>query len=87
MLKGLLYLLSLEIRKLYVQHQLNEKVPPFLKRDKEKVRTTAQYSMILVDWREQRICKRKLSGRTMEIQRLIGRSSKNSYKYLDKLGE
>lgn len=65
-----------------------DKVPPFL-RNQGKGWLTAEYSMLprATGERNQREAIRgKLSGRTMEIQRLIGRSLRSSID-LDKLGE
>lgn len=65
-----------------------DKVPPFL-RNQGKGWLTAEYSMLprATGERNQRESIRgKLSGRTMEIQRLIGRSLRSSID-LDKLGE
>lgn len=67
---------------------VSEKVPPFLK-GQGKGWITAEYSMIprATGERTQReSAKGKLSGRTMEIQRLIGRALRTAVD-LDKLGE
>ena len=67
---------------------VSEKVPPFLK-GQGKGWITAEYSMIprATGERNQReSAKGKLSGRTMEIQRLIGRALRAAID-LDKLGE
>ena len=67
---------------------VSEKVPPFLK-GQGKGWITAEYSMIprATGERSQReSAKGKLSGRTMEIQRLIGRALRTAID-LDKLGE
>jgi len=67
---------------------VSEKVPPFL-RNKGKGWLTAEYSMLPRATGERTIreaAKGKLSGRTMEIQRLIGRSLRACVD-LEKLGE
>ncbi|MCJ8342158.1 MAG: ribonuclease PH [Cetobacterium sp.] len=67
---------------------VNEKVPPFLK-NQGKGWITAEYSMLprATDERNMReAAKGKLTGRTMEIQRLIGRALRASID-LEKLGE
>ncbi|BDU50349.1 ribonuclease PH [Haliovirga abyssi] len=67
---------------------VNDKVPPFL-RGKGKGWITAEYSMLprATGTRNMReSAKGKLSGRTMEIQRLIGRALRTGID-LDKLGE
>lgn len=67
---------------------VNEKVPPFL-RDKKQGWLTAEYGMLPCSTNErmQREAARgKQSGRTMEIQRLIGRALR-SVVDLKKLGE
>ncbi len=67
---------------------LEEKVPPFMK-GQGKGWVTAEYSMLprATHTRNQReAAKGKLSGRTMEIQRLIGRALRSVVE-LDKLGE
>src|SRR5680860_179142 len=67
---------------------VNEKVPPFL-RDKKQGWLTAEYGMLPCSTNErmQREAARgKQSGRTMEIQRLIGRALR-SVVDLEKLGE
>lgn len=67
---------------------VSEKVPPFM-REQGKGWLTAEYSMIprATGERNQReSAKGKLSGRTMEIQRLIGRALRTAVD-LDKLGE
>ncbi|MHD0317868.1 ribonuclease PH [Fusobacterium ulcerans] len=67
---------------------VSEKVPPFM-RGQGKGWLTAEYSMIprATGERNQReSAKGKLSGRTMEIQRLIGRALRTAVD-LDKLGE
>ncbi|MDY4005774.1 MAG: ribonuclease PH, partial [Fusobacterium varium] len=66
----------------------SDKVPPFM-RGQGKGWLTAEYSMIprATGERNQReSAKGKLSGRTMEIQRLIGRALRTAVD-LDKLGE
>lgn len=67
---------------------LEERVPPFMK-GQGKGWVTAEYSMLprATQTRNQReAAKGKLSGRTMEIQRLIGRALR-SVVDLEKLGE
>ncbi|MCF2673006.1 ribonuclease PH [Fusobacterium varium] len=67
---------------------ISDKVPPFM-RGQGKGWLTAEYSMIprATGERNQReSAKGKLSGRTMEIQRLIGRALRTAVD-LDKLGE
>ena len=67
---------------------ISDKVPPFL-RNKGKGWLTAEYSMIprATGERNQReSAKGKLGGRTMEIQRLIGRALRAAID-LEKLGE
>lgn len=67
---------------------VNDKVPPFLK-NQGKGWLTAEYSMIprATGERNQReSAKGKLTGRTMEIQRLIGRALRTAIN-LEKLGE
>jgi len=67
---------------------VEEKVPPFLK-GSDSGWVTAEYSMLpgSTHFRKQRDASRgKIDGRTMEIQRLIGRSLR-SVIALDKLGE
>ncbi|CAI2718148.1 ribonuclease PH [Nitrospina watsonii] len=67
---------------------VEEKVPPFL-RDKGQGWVTAEYSMLprSTHTRSQREATRgKVGGRTMEIQRLIGRSLRTVVD-LEKLGE
>ena len=67
---------------------VSEKVPPFM-RGQGKGWLTAEYSMIprATGERNQReSAKGRLSGRTMEIQRLIGRALRTAVD-LDKLGE
>lgn len=67
---------------------VSEKIPPFM-RGQGKGWLTAEYSMIprATGERNQReSAKGKLSGRTMEIQRLIGRALRTAVD-LDKLGE
>lgn len=67
---------------------IDEKVPPFL-RGQEKGWITAEYSMLPRATQQRNIreaARGKLSGRTMEIQRLIGRSLR-SVVDLNKLGE
>ncbi len=67
---------------------IDEKVPPFL-RGQDKGWVTAEYSMLprATEQRNVREASRgKLSGRTMEIQRLIGRSLR-SVVDLEALGE
>src|SRR5690625_3142382 len=67
---------------------IDEKVPPFL-RGQDKGWVTAEYSMLprATERRNMREATRgKLSGRTMEIQRLIGRALR-SVVNLEKLGE
>ena len=67
---------------------IEEKVPPFLK-GKGTGWVTAEYSMLprSTNTRNQReASKGKVTGRTMEIQRLIGRALRSSVN-LQKLGE
>ena len=67
---------------------VSDKVPPFLK-NQGKGWLTAEYSMIprATGERNQReSAKGKLTGRTMEIQRLIGRALRTAVD-LEKLGE
>ncbi len=67
---------------------VSEKLPPFL-RNKGRGWVTAEYSMLPRATEERNIreaAKGKLSGRTMEIQRLIGRSLRACID-LEKLGE
>ncbi|OTE89100.1 ribonuclease PH, partial [Escherichia coli] len=67
---------------------IEERVPPFL-RDTGKGWVTAEYSMLprATNTRNRReSAKGKLSGRTMEIQRLIARSLR-AVVDLEKLGE
>lgn len=67
---------------------VEEKVPPFLKGSNSGW-VTAEYSMLpgSTHFRKQRDASRgKIDGRTMEIQRLIGRSLRSVIS-LDKLGE
>lgn len=67
---------------------VEDRVPPFM-RGQGKGWVTAEYSMLprATESRNQREASRgKLSGRTMEIQRLIGRSMR-SVVDLDRLGE
>lgn len=67
---------------------VSEKVPPFLK-NQGKGWLTAEYSMLPRATGERNTresAKGKLSGRTMEIQRLIGRALRAAIN-LDKLGE
>lgn len=67
---------------------ISDKVPPFLK-NQGKGWLTAEYSMIprATGERNQReSAKGKLTGRTMEIQRLIGRALRTAIN-LEKLGE
>ena len=67
---------------------VDEKVPPFLK-DKEQGWLTAEYGMLPCSTNERmqrEAAKGKQSGRTMEIQRLIGRALR-SVVDLKKLGE
>jgi ribonuclease PH len=67
---------------------VNDKVPPFLK-GQGKGWLTAEYSMLPRATQDRNIreaAKGKLSGRTMEIQRLIGRSLRACVD-LEKLGE
>lgn len=72
----------------YVTATVSDKVPPFLK-NQGKGWLTAEYSMIprATGERNQReSAKGKLTGRTMEIQRLIGRALRTAVD-LEKLGE
>lgn len=74
--------------KVICKASVSEKVPPFM-RGQGKGWLTAEYSMIprATGERNQReSAKGKLSGRTMEIQRLIGRALRTAVD-LDKLGE
>jgi ribonuclease PH len=67
---------------------INEKVPPFLK-DKKQGWLTAEYGMLPCSTNERmqrEAAKGKQSGRTMEIQRLIGRALR-SVVDLKKVGE
>jgi len=67
---------------------VEQKVPPFL-RDKKQGWVTAEYSMLPRSTHTRMIresSKGKVSGRTQEIQRLIGRSLR-SVVDMDKLGE
>lgn len=67
---------------------VEEKVPPFLK-GQNKGWVTAEYSMLPRSTHQRKtrdISRGKLDGRTMEIQRLIGRSLR-SVVDLEKLGE
>ncbi|MGL6169581.1 MAG: ribonuclease PH [Fusobacteriaceae bacterium] len=67
---------------------ISDKVPPFL-RNKGKGWLTAEYSMIpraTGDRNQREAAKGKLGGRTMEIQRLIGRALRAAID-LEKLGE
>ncbi|QNM15424.1 MULTISPECIES: ribonuclease PH [Fusobacterium] len=67
---------------------VSEKVPPFLK-NQGKGWLTAEYSMLpraTGERNTREAAKGKLSGRTMEIQRLIGRALRAAID-LDKLGE
>lgn len=67
---------------------VNEKVPPFLK-NQGKGWITAEYSMLpraTEDRNQREAVKGKLGGRTMEIQRLIGRALRACID-LEKLGE
>ncbi|MGL4533970.1 MAG: ribonuclease PH [Fusobacteriaceae bacterium] len=67
---------------------ISDKVPPFL-RNKGKGWLTAEYSMIpraTGDRNQREASKGKLGGRTMEIQRLIGRALRAAID-LEKLGE
>ena len=66
---------------------IENKVPRFLK-GKNMGWVTAEYGMLprSTNERMRREAKNKQSGRTMEIQRLIGRSLRSSV-HLDKLGE
>ncbi len=67
---------------------INEKVPPFLK-DKKQGWLTAEYGMLPCSTNERmqrEAAKGKQSGRTMEIQRLIGRALR-SVVDLKKMGE
>lgn len=67
---------------------VNEKVPPFLK-NQGKGWITAEYSMLpraTEDRNQRESVKGKLGGRTMEIQRLIGRALRACID-LEKLGE
>ena len=67
---------------------INDRVPPFL-RNQGRGWLTAEYSMLpraTEDRNMREAVKGKLSGRTMEIQRLIGRSLRASID-LEKIGE
>ena len=66
---------------------IENNVPRFLK-GKNMGWVTAEYGMLprSTNERMRREAKNKQSGRTMEIQRLIGRSLRSSV-HLDKLGE
>lgn len=81
-------LISFGNTKVICTASVSDKVPPFL-RGQGKGWITAEYSMLprATGERTQReSVKGKLSGRTMEIQRLIGRSLRSCIN-LDKLGE
>ncbi len=81
-------LISFGNTKVICTASVSDKVPPFL-RGQGKGWITAEYSMLprATGERTQReSAKGKLSGRTMEIQRLIGRSLRSCIN-LDKLGE
>lgn len=81
-------LISVGQTKVICTATIEEKVPPFM-RGKGKGWVTAEYSMLprATETRNQREASRgKLSGRTMEIQRLIGRALRSVVK-LDQLGE
>lgn len=81
-------LISFGNTKVICTASVSDKVPPFL-RGQGKGWITAEYSMLprATGERTQReSVKGKLSGRTMEIQRLIGRSLRSCID-LDKLGE
>lgn len=81
-------LISFGNTKVICTASISDKVPPFL-RGQGKGWITAEYSMLprATGERTQReSVKGKLSGRTMEIQRLIGRSLRSCID-LDKLGE
>lgn len=81
-------LISVGQTKVICTATIEEKVPPFM-RGKGKGWVTAEYSMLprATETRNQREASRgKLSGRTMEIQRLIGRAMRTVVK-LDQLGE
>lgn len=81
-------LISIGDTKVICTATIEEKVPPFM-RGQGKGWVTAEYSMLprATETRNAREAARgKLSGRTMEIQRLIGRSLR-SVVDLDKLGE
>lgn len=81
-------LISFGNTKVICTASVSDKVPPFL-RGQGKGWITAEYSMLprATGERTQReSAKGKLSGRTMEIQRLIGRSLRSCID-LDKLGE
>ena len=76
----------MEILKVICTASVSEKVPPFM-RGQGKGWLTAEYSMIprATGERNQReSAKGKLSGRTMEIQRLIGRALRTAVD-LDKI--
>ena len=67
---------------------VSEKVPPFL-RGTGKGWVTAEYSMLpraTNERNKERLVKGKLTGRTVEIQRLIGRALRSAID-LEKLGE
>ncbi len=81
-------LISFGNTKVICTASVSDKVPPFL-RNQGKGWITAEYSMLprATGERTQReSAKGKLSGRTMEIQRLIGRSLRSCID-LEKLGE
>lgn len=81
-------LISVGQTKVICTATIEEKVPPFM-RGQGKGWVTAEYSMLprATETRNQREASRgKLSGRTMEIQRLIGRALR-SVVSLDQLGE
>lgn len=81
-------LISFGNTKVICTASISEKVPPFL-RNQGKGWITAEYSMLpraTGDRNQREAVRGKLSGRTMEIQRLIGRSLRSCID-LDKLGE
>jgi ribonuclease PH len=81
-------LISVGDTKVICTATIEEKVPPFM-RGQGKGWVTAEYSMLprATETRNQRESARgKLGGRTMEIQRLIGRALRSVVE-LDKLGE
>jgi len=79
-------LISTGNTKVICSAKVEEKVPRFLK-DEKKGWVTAEYSMLPAATEERfRRERNKISGRTMEIQRLIGRSLR-AVVDLEKLGE